>query len=284
MAANRGVLFVSRLVSTGAGYRWAVARFVSPVVGVVAAMCLAACAGNLTSSGSTAEGIGQSSTKSTEHPSRAETLTSSRPSSTPTATNDVPAEVPRQRAVASDGRPRRALLSVSALRLGSLPVVPYRGWTDDAPGTEIQNTGVAASPHGPRGGVGPGGVGNYQVTAHRMSSTAAFADLPSLRTGHRVVVEAGGVGYVYEIRRTRGTSFRSQRSLAEQRAAVPGRPGAAPARAYITLSTCATTEDHAARNYWADRFSNPEHRIDKIGVLVRTFDATARSLVRRRTA
>jgi sortase A len=35
----------------------------------------------------------------------------------------------------------------------------------------------------------------------------------------------------------------------------------------ITLSTCATPEDHAAGNYWADRFGNPEHRIDKIGVL-----------------
>ena len=38
----------------------------------------------------------------------------------------------------------------------------------------------------------------------------------------------------------------------------------------ITLSTCATVEDHAAGNFWADRFDNPEHRIDKIGVLVRS--------------
>lgn len=36
----------------------------------------------------------------------------------------------------------------------------------------------------------------------------------------------------------------------------------------ITLSTCATPEDHAAGNYWADRFGNPEHRIEKVGVLV----------------
>jgi sortase A len=41
----------------------------------------------------------------------------------------------------------------------------------------------------------------------------------------------------------------------------------------ITLSTCATLEDHAAGNYWADRFDNPEHRIHKIGVLVRTVPA-----------
>jgi sortase A len=153
-------------------------------------------------------------------------------------------------------------------------VVPYRGWTDDAPGTEIQNRGIAASPYGPRGGVGPGGVGNYQVTAHRTSSTAAFLELPALRRDDRIVVEAAGVRYVYEVRRTRQTSFRSERSLEEQRAAVPGRPGAIPERAFITLSTCATYEDHAVGNYWADEFHNPEHRIDKIGVLVRTVDVT----------
>jgi len=36
----------------------------------------------------------------------------------------------------------------------------------------------------------------------------------------------------------------------------------------ITLSTCATPEGHARGNYWAGEFGNPEHRIDKIGVLV----------------
>ena len=43
----------------------------------------------------------------------------------------------------------------------------------------------------------------------------------------------------------------------------------------ITLSTCATPEDHAAGNHWADEFDNPEHRIDKIGVLVQTSPAPA---------
>jgi sortase A len=176
--------------------------------------------------------------------------------------------------VASDGAPRRAVLSIPALGLRDLTVVPYRGWTDDAPGTAIQDRGVAASPYGPRGGVGPGGVGNYLVTAHRTSSTAAFENLPSLRRGHRVVVRVGGVRHIYVVRRTRQTSFRSERSLAEQRAAVPGRPGATPTRAFLTLSTCATPEDHAAGNYWSDRFHNPEHRIDKIAVLVRTIGAS----------
>lgn len=167
-----------------------------------------------------------------------------------------------------DGRPTDAALTIPALDIRGLEVVPYRGFTDDAPGTEIQNGGVAASPFGPRGGAGPGGIGNYQVTAHRTSSTRAFAFLPSLAVGERAVVETERRRFVYEITATRRTSFRSARSLAEQRAAVPGRPGRTPTRAMITLSTCATPEDHAVGNYWFDEFDNPEHRIDKIGVLV----------------
>jgi sortase A len=168
----------------------------------------------------------------------------------------------------SDGRPRDARLSIPALGVRDLEVVAYRGFTDDAPGTVIQDGGVAASPFGPRGGEGPGGIGNYQVTAHRTSSTRAFEFLPGLRAGERVFVDVGRRRYVYEISTTRRTSFREPRSLAEQRAAVPGRPGRRATEAMITLSTCATREDHAAGNYWSDEFHNPEHRIDKIGVLV----------------
>jgi len=186
------------------------------------------------------------------------------PSSEPVAR----ARLERPTTLSAAGLPKRALLTIPSIGVRDLPVVPYPGWTDDAPGTVIQDRGVAASPFGPRGGVGPGGIGNYQVTAHRTSSTRAFASLPSLAIGSRVIVEVGRVRYVYEIVRTRETSFRSARSLAEQRAAVPGRPGAVPRQAFITLSTCATQEDHAAGNFWSDEFHNPEHRIDKIGVLV----------------
>lgn len=188
------------------------------------------------------------------------------PSEAPSPTTEPPPEPTGP--VASDGTPRRALLSIPDLGIRDLIVVPYEGFTDDAPGTEIQDRGRAASPHGPLGGTGPGGIGNYQVTAHRLSSTRAFEFLPRLRRGATVHVEAGGTRYTYRVTTTRETSFRSPRSLREQRAAVPGRPGAVPTRAMLTLSTCATIEDHAAGNYWSDEFSNPEHRIDKIGVLV----------------
>jgi sortase A len=84
-----------------------------------------------------------------------------------------------------------------------------------------------------------------------------------------VRVRSGERVFVYRVTRTRSTSFRSPASLAEQSAAVPGRPGATPVRPMLTLSTCATPEDHAAGNYWSDEHGNPEHRIDKIGVLER---------------
>ena len=190
---------------------------------------------------------------------------SAAPTTAPTrAQTENPEAGPRP----SDGLPRLARLSIPRLGIRDLTVVPYRGRPDDGPGTRIQNGGVAASPHGPAGGTGPGGLGNYIVTAHRLSSTQAFLELPRLRKGDRVTVVAGGRRYVYQIMTTRSTSFRSPASLARQAAAVPGRPGVPPTRAMITLSTCATPEDHAAGNYWSDEFGNPEHRIDKIGVLV----------------
>jgi sortase A len=193
------------------------------------------------------------------------------PTSDPAPAPVVP-RVPEAPDLSSDGQARESRLSIPAIDVADLRVVPYRGSPDDAPGTRIQNGGVAASPGGPDGGVGPGGVGNHIVTAHRTSSTRAFADLPRLQRGDRVHVEVGArrarVRYTYEIVRTRSTSFRSSASLREQSAPVPGRPGRPATRAMITLSTCATPEDHAAGNYWSDEFGNPEHRIDKIGVLV----------------
>ncbi|MFJ9324173.1 class E sortase [Streptomyces globisporus] len=168
----------------------------------------------------------------------------------------------------TDPRTEVAVLALPAIGVEDLDVVPYEGTTDDRPGSRIQDRGVAASPYGEEGGVGPGDVGNYLVTAHRLSAGGVLRDLPELVQGDSVYVTEDGTRYTYEITATRQTSFRSERSLAEQRAEVPGKPGAEPARAMITLSTCATPEDDAAGNFWRDEFGNPEHRIDKVGVLV----------------
>lgn len=162
---------------------------------------------------------------------------------------------------------RPASLTIAAIGVENLRVIPYEGTTDDRAGTRIQNRGLAASPYGEQGGVGPGEVGNYLVTAHRLSSGGPLRRLPDLDEGDSVLVSSGGTVYEYEITGTRTTSFRSARSLAEQRAAVPGSPGRRPTQAMITISTCLTLEDHAAGNYWRDDHGNPEHRVDKIGVL-----------------
>ncbi|MFJ2822316.1 sortase domain-containing protein [Streptomyces toxytricini] len=187
------------------------------------------------------------------------------PSRTPSPSPSLPAAVPK----------RASALSIPSAGISGLRVVPYEGTTDDAPGTRIQDRGVAASPYGEGGGVGPGQVGNFLVTAHRLSAGGPLRDLPAVKPGAEVHVTLDGVTYTYEITATRSTSFRSERSLAEQRAAVPGSPGKAPTRAMITISTCATPEDDAAGNFWRDPLGNPEHRIDKVGVLRRTAPADA---------
>ena len=184
------------------------------------------------------------------------------PTETPTASETpAPAPVPE---------PRRSFVTIPAIGLEDFPVVRYPGSPDDAPGTELQNAGEMASPRGTRGGVGPGEVGNYIVTGHRLTGTAPLRNSPSLRRGDRILVRSGDTVFVYEVRRTRWTSFRQPRSLRAQRAPVPGRIGEEATEPMITLSTCATLEDHANGNYWSDEFDNPEHRIDKIGVLVAT--------------
>jgi sortase A len=178
----------------------------------------------------------------------------------------------RTAAIASDGASRDARLTIPAIGIRNMPVIAYRGTTDDAAGTVIQNRGIAAASIGPvskGGGVGPGGIGNYLVAGHRSSHGAPFWRTPSLRRGSRIFVDAGMWRYVYRVVTTRWVDFRSPRSLRLQRAAVPGHPGERARRAWMTLSTCATPEDHARGNYWTDRLGNPQHRIDKVAVLVR---------------
>ena len=208
----------------------------------------------------------------TPAPAERRTTSAPAPSSTPTNTPSTEPTEPSSEPAPEPERPepRRSFVSVPEIGLSEFPVVRYPGSPDDARGTALQNAGEMASPRGSRGGVGPGEVGNFIVTGHRLTGTAPLRDSPSLRRGDRIRVRSGDTVFVYEVRRTRWTSFRQPKSLAAQRAPVPGRPGREATRPMITLSTCATLEDHAVGNYWSDEFDNPEHRIDKIGVLVAT--------------
>lgn len=230
----------------------------------LAGVCALALAGCATAATTTPAGDGSGG----DRPPTA-TVAAAAPASSAAAPTTAPAAVRPQAPAppAADPRTEPARLSIPEIGLEDLEVVPYEGTTDDWPGTRIQNRGLGASPYGPEGGVGPGEVGNYLVTAHRLSAGGPLRDLPALAEGDVVRVAFGGRVYEYEITGTRQTSFRSERSLAEQRAAVPGEPGAKPTKAMITISTCATPEDDAAGNFWRDDRGNPEHRIDKIGVL-----------------
>jgi len=199
-------------------------------------------------------------TAPTSHPSQ---HSSGHPAWWPTVAHD--------RAIASDGASRNARLTIPRIGIRHLPVIAYRGSTDDAPGTKIQNRGIAAASIGRPGigGVGPGGIGNYLVAGHRTSHGGVFGRTPSLPDGAKIFIDAGRWRYVYRVVRTRWVDFRSKHSLKLQRSAVPGHPGKKPNRAWLTLSTCATPEDHANGDYWTDRFGNPQHRIDKVAVLSR---------------
>ncbi|MFC5264714.1 class E sortase [Kribbella qitaiheensis] len=161
-------------------------------------------------------------------------------------------------------------IGIPAIGVRELRVVAYTGTADDRPGTVIQNRGVAASPRGSAGGVGPGEIGNFILTAHRTTHGRPFGRVPEMQNGDHILVTADGKIYDYLVIKTMKISFRKPEEKAQQNAAVPGRPGEKPTRAMITLSTCATPEDHAEGNYWSDALGNPEHRINKIGTLVAT--------------
>jgi len=217
--------------------------------------------------------LGASGTAEGSPPTRS---TSPAASGTATPSSEAAAKVDpgpvRSTPAATAGRvqPRASGASVSIPSIGvrTLSVVAYTGHADDLPGTRIQDRGLAASPRGPRGGIGPGEIGNLIITAHRTSAGGPFRRLPSLPHGEHILITSGGVVYDYVVTGTMTISFRSARDLARQSAPVPGHPGRTATRAMITLSTCATPEDHARGNYWKDELGNPEHRIDKVGVLV----------------
>ncbi|MCX4980965.1 sortase [Streptomyces sp. NBC_00572] len=256
----------------GRGSRWALAAVVAAVLAFVAA--LAGCSGGGESGSGSRTSTGVHGPASAVVPPASSPVPSAAPSvPSVEAPPPSPSVAPAASPVPSPGEPVVAEMSIPSIGVEDLDVMPYEGTTDDRAGTRIQDRGVAASPYGERGGVGPGGIGNYLVTAHRLSAGGPLRELPSVAVGDLVHVTAEGTVYTYEIVETRSTSFRSARSLAEQRAAVPGEPGEKPTRAMITLSTCATPEDNAAGNFWRDAQHNPEHRIDKIGVLTSTRSA-----------
>jgi sortase A len=162
------------------------------------------------------------------------------------------------------------VLSISAIGVDSVAVVAYPGDADDGPGTRIQDRGMLASPYGGNFGTlaGPGQLGNLVITGHRNTAGGPFRGLSELKPGAEITLTTDEASYTYKVRRSMWISYRSNRDLARQSAPVPGHPGRVPHRSYLTLTTCATQEDHAAGNYWHDELKNPEHRFVRVAVLV----------------
>jgi len=159
-------------------------------------------------------------------------------------------------------------ITIPAAHVSGLRDVLYPGGPDDARGTSFEERGLAASPTGPAGGVLPGQVGNFIVTAHRTAAGAPFRDVPGLRPGDRILVRTRAHTYVYRVTGRMWVTFHDPASYALQVAPVPGYPGRLATVPMITLSTCATPEDNAAGLRQRDAMGNPPHRIDVVGRLV----------------
>ena len=155
-------------------------------------------------------------------------------------------------------------------------LVYYQGSPDDRRGTRIQDTGALASPQGPDGGVRAGEVGNHFIAGHRTSAGGPLLKVRQLRRGDVVHIRtrcASGsdITHTYTVAgRARYIDFFTRAGRADQIAAVPFRPGVEPTEPMVTLSTCATQEDHARGDRRRDRFGNPPGRWVVIGILSST--------------
>ncbi|MEE6258576.1 class E sortase [Plantactinospora sonchi] len=87
----------------------------------------------------------------------------------------------------------------------------------------------------------PGQRGNFSVAGHR--NRATFWRLDELRNGDPIVVESKNAWYVYHVSQTRIV----KPSQVEVVAPVPGRPGAKPTKAMLTLTTCNPKFDNYQR-------------------------------------
>jgi sortase A len=84
------------------------------------------------------------------------------------------------------------------------------------------------------GGAEPGEIGNFAVAGHRATYGEPFAHLDLLEPGDEILVEFGRRRYRYEVTE----SLITAPSAVDVLAPSPGRPGAEPREAAITLTTC----------------------------------------------
>lgn len=87
----------------------------------------------------------------------------------------------------------------------------------------------------------PGQIGNFAVAGHR--NRATFWRLDEMRDGDAIVVEAKTEWYVYQVTQVHIV----KPTQVEVVAPVPGRPGAKPEKAMLTLTTCNPKFDNYER-------------------------------------
>jgi LPXTG-site transpeptidase (sortase) family protein len=87
----------------------------------------------------------------------------------------------------------------------------------------------------------PGQVGNFAIAGHR--SPAIFWDLDKMRTGDVVVVETRTMYYLYRVTQQIIVKPTSVAVVAP----VPGKPGATPTTAMLTVTTCNPKWDNYER-------------------------------------
>ena len=152
------------------------------------------------------------------------------PSSTPTSTPSTPSAEPTTEPTTEPERhePRRSFVSIPELGMREFPVVRYPGSPDDAPGTALQNAGEMASPRGPTGGVGPGEVGNFIVTGHRLTGAAPCATRPrsaaATASGCAAATWSSSTRCAGPAGRRSGSRGRWPRSARRSRVVPAGRP------------------------------------------------------------
>jgi sortase A len=87
----------------------------------------------------------------------------------------------------------------------------------------------------------PGQIGNFAVAGHR--SHGMFWDLDQIQAGDAVVVETRSTWFIYRVTQSRVVPP----TAVEVVAPVPGQPGAAPAEAFLTITTCHPKWDNYQR-------------------------------------
>lgn len=144
----------------------------------------------------------------------------------------TPAPAPRGQAPAFDtqdsaGTEGQAFAIIHIPRLGEGNAVPIlEGTTLDVLGRGVGHY---------KGSAMPGQIGNFAVAGHRKTHGEPFRNLDRMRAGDFIVVETRDAWYTY--REDRDPYIVAPTDVGVV-AAVPGRPGAAPAQRLITLTTC----------------------------------------------